>query len=201
MPDVRCMPCRPTGHPGSHDSGINTLTERPCAGVEAAGQALQSAQRLTESTLCRLAQESVELKHSDVAPPWEKLLLKAFPKHSQAPLALPVLLEVCLAAAWSPPHTRHGGGRGIYYPLIRALQQPWKTMGRNRPTGVHTRADEKTLSTSPDNFTSSPGPHRVEGENHLPQAILCPPPNNKCSKRQQNVRMCTLCTLTWSLTL
>lgn len=99
VPDVRSMPCKPTGQPGADDSDINTLTKPPCAGVEEAGRALQSALLWTESTFCSLAQESVELKHSNVAPPWEKLLLKAFLKHIQAPLALPMLLEVCLAAA------------------------------------------------------------------------------------------------------
>lgn len=99
VPDVRSMPCKPTGQPGADDSDINTLTKPPCAGVEEAGRALQSALLWTESTFCSLAQESIELKHSNVAPPWEKLLLKAFLKHIQAPLALPMLLEVCLAAA------------------------------------------------------------------------------------------------------
>lgn len=115
MPCGRYMPCRPTGQPGSDDSDINTLTEAPCAGVEEAGQALQPALLWTESTFCSLAQESVELEHSNIAPPWEKLLLRAFLKHVQtmyfsgtahAPGGVPgnsLATALCLAG-------REGGG-------------------------------------------------------------------------------------------
>lgn len=75
---MRYMPCRPTGQPGSDDSDINTLMEPPWTGMEEAGQALQSVMLWTESTLCSLAQESVELKHGSSAPVWKKLLFKAF---------------------------------------------------------------------------------------------------------------------------
>lgn len=118
MPDVRYMPCRPAGQPGSDDSDINTLMEPPWAGLEEAGQALQSVLLWTEFTLCSLAQESVELKNGSSAPVWQKPLFKAFLN----------IFKPCTSSG-----TTHTPGGVVGNILVTASRLPGQAGGRCLP--------------------------------------------------------------------